>query len=151
MEVATFAEIEERFLKRVHTMVWCNMATLDTQNRPRSRAVHPIWEGSVGWIASNLNTLKAKHIQHQPYLSLAYIADPFNPVYVECRAEWDHSPATKERIWDLFLKTPPPLGYDPTPFFIRADHPNYTVLKLMPWRIQIQTGAESIIWRDRTA
>ena len=46
MEVTNFAEIEAEFIERVHTMVWCSAATVDRQGRPRSRILHPIWEGA---------------------------------------------------------------------------------------------------------
>ena len=41
-DVAQFADIETEFIARVHRVVWCNMATVDAQGRPRSRIVHPI-------------------------------------------------------------------------------------------------------------
>ncbi len=44
----TFAGIEAEFRARVERMVWCNVATVDGQNRPVSRVLHPIWEGSDG-------------------------------------------------------------------------------------------------------
>lgn len=42
MRVASFADIEALFQERIAEMVWCNMATLDTHNRLRSRIVQPI-------------------------------------------------------------------------------------------------------------
>src|SRR6266511_5656456 len=77
--VSTFAEIEEEFLQRVRTMVYCSAATIDLHQRPRSRVLHPIWD-----------------------MSLAFIADPFKPIYVECRASWQNDPETRQRIWDLY-------------------------------------------------
>ena len=53
MEVATFAEIEEEFRKRVGKIVWCTVTTVNRQDRPRSRILHPLWEGSTGWIATS--------------------------------------------------------------------------------------------------
>ena len=55
MEVSSFAEIETEFIERVHHMVWCNVATIDTLDRPRSRILHPLWEGTVGWITTRRN------------------------------------------------------------------------------------------------
>ena len=37
MKIATFAEIADEFLERVNKAVWCNVATIDTKGRPRSR------------------------------------------------------------------------------------------------------------------
>jgi hypothetical protein len=149
MEVTSFADIEAAFLARVHTMVWCNMATLDRRNRLRSRVMHPIWEGTVGRIATYPQTLKTKHLAHHPYVSLAYIADPVKPVYVDCRAEWDDRPETKQHVWELFLNAPPPLGYDPAPIFHSIDHPKFGILQLTPWRIELADATgERLVWHS---
>jgi uncharacterized pyridoxamine 5'-phosphate oxidase family protein len=155
MEVKHFSEIEEEFIQRVHTMVWCNVATVDRRQRPRSRILHPIWEGSTGWIGTHRNSYKHKHLARNPYVSLAYITELFKPVFVDCTAAWVDDLEQKKRIWDLFKNTPPPLGYDPTNDFISPDHENFGVLKLTPWRIALVTfPAESHeagqrIWRNQ--
>ena len=152
MEVSTFSVIEAEFIERVHKIVWCNVATLDRRNRPRSRVLHTIWDGSTGWIATNPNTLKARHLEQHPYVSLAYIADVVKPVYVDCRAEWDNTPETRQHVWDLFLNAPPPLGYDPAPMFHAIEHPDYGVLRLTPWRIELSNasgvGERRIVWHN---
>lgn len=139
MEVANFANIEAEFIQRVHTMVWCSAATVDSHQRPRSRILHPIWEGKIGWIGTHRNSYKARHLEKNPYMSLAYITNINQPVYVDCTAKWADDPATKQRIWDLFKNAPPPLGYDPASTFISPDHENFGVLKLTPWRIDLVT------------
>ena len=131
MQVTNFSEIEAEFIQRVHTMVWCSVATVDAQQRPRSRILHPIWEGSTGWIATHRNSYKSKHLAQNPYVSLAYITDAFKPVYADCTAAWIDDLAQKRRIWDLFKTTPPPLGYDPAQDFVRPDHENFGLLKLI--------------------
>jgi general stress protein 26 len=75
MEVASFEEIQDEFMRRVSQAVYCNMATVDRKGRPRSRMLHPIWDGSIGWVISWKETLKTKHLQVNPYVSLAYILD----------------------------------------------------------------------------
>lgn len=137
MEIANFADIEAEFVRRAHTTVWCNMATVDSCQRPRSRIVHPIWEGRTGWIGTHRTSYKHKHLLTNPYISLAYIADVMNPVYVDCTAEWVEDLAEKQRIWNLFLNAPPPLGYDPASTFGNCNHPDFGVLKLTPWRIAL--------------
>lgn len=132
-----FADIESEFIENVHKVVWCNVTTVDTENRPRSRVLHPIWEGATGWIATGRHTLKTKHLEHNPYVSLAYIADPFKPIYIEAKAEWDDDMAQKERIWNLFKNAPQPLGYDLAMFFKSVDNPEYGLLKLTPWQITL--------------
>ena len=139
MEVADFSEIESEFIQRVHSLVWCNVATVDQQQRPRSRILHPFWEGATGWVATHRNSYKNKHLAHNPYVSLAYFSstEVMKPVYVDCTAEWMDDPNEKRRIWELFLNAPPPLGFDPTPDFISPTHENFGVLKLTPWRIAL--------------
>ena len=147
MEITSFAEIEAEFIARVHSVVWCNVATIDTQGRPRSRILHPLWEGPTGWILTRRTTLKARHLAAHPYVSLAYIADVAKPVYADCRAEWVDDVAAKQRIWDQFKAAAAPLGYDPAPIFESPDHPNLGLLKLLAWRIEVATlPAERKVW-----
>jgi uncharacterized pyridoxamine 5'-phosphate oxidase family protein len=139
MDIPDFADIEPEFLQRVRTMVWCSAATVDSRGRPRSRILHPIWEGSTGWIGTHRNSYKHKHLDHNPYMSLAYITEIMKPVYVDVETSWVDDLADKQRIWNLFADTPPPLGYDPAPDFISPDHANFGLLKLTPWRIAVVT------------
>jgi general stress protein 26 len=137
VKVADFSVIEADFIERVHTMVWCNVATIDSKQRPRSRILHPIWEGSTGWIGTHRNSFQSRHLDRNPYVSLAYITDFMKPVYVDCVAEWVDDLAQKQRIWDLFKNTLPPLGYDPAVDFVSPDHDNFGLLRLTPWRIAL--------------
>jgi hypothetical protein len=157
MEVENFEEIEDEFIRRVHSMVWCNAATVDGQGRPRSRILHPIWEGATGWIGTHRNSYKQKNLARSPYMSLAYITDNMRPVYADVTAAWEDDLEVKRRIWSLFKDTPPPLGYDPAIDFIRYDHENFGVLKLTPWRVALVTfpapshAEGQRIWRARAA
>jgi hypothetical protein len=137
VDAASFAEIEAEFIERVHRVVWCNVATIDRRGRPRSRILHPIWEGATGWIATRRPTLKARHLANNPYVSLAYVADVAKPVYVDCRATWEDTLAEKQRVWALLLAAPPPLGYDPAPIFGSPERDDFGLLKLTPWRIEL--------------
>lgn len=155
MEVSDFSAIEAEFLQRVQTAVWCSMATVDSQQRPRSRILHPIWEGSTGWIGTHPHSHKAHHLAQNPYVSLAYIADISKPVYVDCKTEWVDDPQQKQRVWNLFKSTPEPVGYDPAQFFGSVDSEAFGVLKLIPWRIELVTfPADSLnaspVWRPLT-
>ena len=136
-EIFTFAEIEVEFIERAHTMVWCNCATVDAQNRPRSRVLHPIWAGATGWVLTGRNSPKAKHLERNRFVSLAYLADPLKPVYAECEAMWEEDSTTRRRISELFKNTPPPLGYDPALFLWNAENPESGLLRLQPWRIEL--------------
>jgi hypothetical protein len=137
LEVTNFSDIEAEFIQRVHTMVWCSAATVDSRHRPRSRVLHPIWEGATGWVTTHRHSHKARHLAKNPYVSLAYITDIHRPVYADCSAEWVDDLDEKRRIWELFKSTPPPLGYDPASEFGRPDHEDFGLLKLTPWRIDL--------------
>jgi hypothetical protein len=148
--VSSFSEISSELLERSRAAVWCTFTTVDTLNRPRSRVLHPIWEGETGWVATRRNTLKASHLAHSPYVALAYTADVWRPLYVDCLATWDDAPETRRRVWDLFLATPPPVGYDPAPSFQSFDHPDFGVLRLSPWRVTVaDSPARHRVWRGQ--
>jgi uncharacterized pyridoxamine 5'-phosphate oxidase family protein len=139
MNVSSFDEIAEEFLARTFRVVWCSVATIDSKGRPRSRILHPYWEGSTGWIATYRASHKAKHLEANPHVSLAYVSEVFKPVYVDATAAWDEDPASKQHVWDLFKSAAEPMGYDPAPIFGSVDHTGFGVLKLTPWRIEISS------------
>lgn len=154
MPVTSFAEIQTVFQSRVSRIVWCSMTTVDGKGRPRSRILHPLWEGAIGWIATNRHSLKEKHLQHNPHVSLSYWDQQQEQIHAECQATWEDTPGEKQRIWELFKNTPPPLGYDPGLFWPGGlEDPNFGVLKLTPWRIELwslndlMTGTPSKVWR----
>lgn len=149
MSKVTFNEIETEFLQRVHTMVWCSLATRDAKDRLRSRILHPLWEGATGWASARPQSLKARHIARCPYVSLAYISDIARPVYVDCTAEWENDDEKKRRVWELFKTTPPPAGFDLGKIFKSMEDPEYGVLKFTPWRIElfdISNPANRKVW-----
>ena len=45
--------------------------------------------------------------------------------------------ANKQRVWELFLSAAPPLGYDFGSIFKGAGDPEFGVMKLRPWRIEM--------------
>lgn len=145
-----FEEIETEFRERVDRMVWACVATIDTQGRPSTRLLHPIWEGRTGWIGTHRTSTKARHLERSPLISMAYVGDVVHPVYIEATATWVEDQATKQHVWDLFLNTPEPLGYDPAVSFIAPDHETFGVLRIEPWKITMATLAGDPwqrIWR----
>ena len=143
MRVNSFADIETEFTRRVREIVWCNVTTVNRQGRPRSRILHPIWQGSTGWILSSRHSLKEKHLAKNPYVSLCYANASLEQVYAECRAHWEDGADVKSRIWDLFAATPQPVGYDPTAFWPGGkEDSDFGVLKLTPWRIEVTSLAD---------
>ena len=156
MDVTSFAEIEEDFMARVRRIAWCTVATVDAKGRPRTRILHPIWEGTTGWIATGRHSHKEKHLAKNPYVSLSYWDPQHQQIYADCKAEWCDDAAEKRRVWDLYKNTPPPLGYDPQMIWqAGVEDPTYGLLKLAPWRIELSalgdmiTGAAPRIWRAR--
>ena len=137
MHIENFSDIEKDFIDRVHSYVLCNAATIDSRQRPRSRILHPIWEGKTGWVLTHRHSYKSKHLANNPNMSLTYMQDPFKPVYIGCTAEWVDELAQKERIWELFKAAPEPLGFDPALTFSNVDDENTGLLKLTPWRISL--------------
>lgn len=148
MHVTNFSELEAEFLERVNRHVWCSAATVDTHGRPRSRILHPIWQGATGWILTGRQSPKASHLAQNAHISLAYIAEVFKPVYVETSAVWVDELAEKQRMWEFFKQTPPPLGYDPAIVWPGYDHESFGVLKLTPWRIEVADFPQGTrVWR----
>ena len=88
MDVASFDEIAKEFNSRVARIVWCSVATVDAKGRPRSRILHPIWEGSTGWIATGRHSHKEKHLEKNPYVSLSYWDQQHQQIYIDAKAEW---------------------------------------------------------------
>lgn len=152
MRVDSFAEIEAEFIQRVHTAVWAAVATVGRDNRPRSRLLHILWEGATGWTLTRRHSHKSKHLAHNPYVSLTYMADIIKPVYVDCRAAWVDDKAEIARLWQKFSETPPPLGYDPYNAFVGPEDENTGLLKFTPWRITLyELGGSRTDWQAEEA
>jgi len=147
MKSVSFAELQSEFEARINKMIWCNVATVNAQGRPRSRILHPIWEDSIGWITTRPNSYKAVDLAYHPYISMAYIADITKPVYVDCKTEWIDNLNEKQRIWDLIKNAPAPMGFDPEPIYKHANDPSFGVLKLIPWRLEVYSfPGDSLVW-----
>jgi general stress protein 26 len=149
MRVAAFDDIREEFFSYVQAFVYCNMATIAPNNRPRSRIVHPIWEDNgTGWILSVPNTPKSKHLTHCPYVSLSYFGHSIShPVYLECHARFVTDREQQLRVWEIIKEAPPPMGFDPEPHYGNIDHPHWGVIQLEPYRIELyELRGEPKIW-----
>ena len=148
MEVVRFEDIQNEFMHRAQNAVYCNVATVDRKGRPRSRVMHVIWEGPMGWVITWPESHKAKHLANNPYVSLAYVTEPKKPIYVEGIAAWVQEVVEQQRIWDLHKAIPPPLGFDPTPHYGTIQHKYFGLLRITPWRVELaELGSESLIWR----
>lgn len=152
MEVSQFKDIQTEFMDRLQQAVYCNVATVDPKGRPRSRVMHVVWDGPIGWVITDPASYKTRHLANNPFVSLAYISSPYKPVYVDCTAAWINETGEKQRVWELHQTIPPPLGFDPTPHYGSIEHKYYGLLRFTPWRMELATlGAESLIWRPEKA
>ena len=156
MDVATFDEIKDEFNSRVQRIVWCTVTTVDGKGRPRARILHPIWDGSTGYIATGRDSFKASHIANNPHVSISYCDPQHQQVYAECKAEWLDDATDKQRVWDLFKNTPMPYGYDPAMFWPGGPAaPEFGVLQLTPWRLELSAIQDMMsdqpakVWRGK--
>lgn len=149
--VDSYGAIAPAFEERVRAVIWCSAASVDSRGRPRSRVLHPVWEGMTGWVTTRRSTPKIRHLAANQHLSLAYIGDPFRPVYVECRAIWDGSLDHRRRVWALCRNTPEAQGgFDPAQVWGAIEDPENGLLQLTPWRIELNDfrgPAQTIIWQ----
>jgi hypothetical protein len=138
----SFAPFEEDFLRITADVVWCTLTTVDSQGRPRSRVVHPIFtvaEGKpVGWLLTVRTPVKTAHLNGNSHVSCSYWSPEQNVVYADCVATWVEDLEAKRGVDELFKATPPPLGYDPVEFGLGTpEDETFTPLRLDPWRVQV--------------
>ena len=149
--VTEFAEIAVEFRRRIEKTQWASMTTVDSRDRPRGRLVHPVWEEPVGWLATGRHSFKAQHLERNPYVSLAYWDQSHEQVYIECRVAWVDDDAERHRLWDLYETKPE--GYPLEQFFKAPTHPEYGLLRIEPWRIELWNvnelfaGTAPTVWR----
>ncbi|MCP5055647.1 MAG: pyridoxamine 5'-phosphate oxidase family protein [bacterium] len=155
------AEIAPAFVEMAHQIVWCSAATVDSQGRPRSRVLHPIWEWTgrelVGWIATGPTPTKRAHLEASPHVSVNYWAPSQDTCVAECRASWHFDDETRTRTWNLLKNAPAPVGYDPAiiPVWNRPTDDSFAALRLEPWRLRvfpgtalIGQGGDILNWRE---
>jgi len=149
IEVKDFSEIQAEFMQRTQQAVYCNVASVDLKGRPRSRVMHVVWDGPMGWVITWPQSHKAKHLANNPHVSLAYISNPLKPIYAECTATWVNDRQEQWRIWELHKTIPPPLGFDPTPHYGSIEGQYFGLLQFVPWRIELaELGKDSLVWRS---
>jgi general stress protein 26 len=153
VRVESFEEIAEEFHERTARIAWATVATVGPDGAPSTRILHPIWEDFVGWIATTTNSPKLTHLRHEPRVSLTYWDPEQDNVHVEAIATVAPDQADRDRIWELFATTEPPLGYDPALFWPSKTDPSFTLLRLQPSRIELTglrhraSGRPPLVWR----
>jgi hypothetical protein len=144
--MSDLATTASKFIDMAHKIVWCNVATVDKQGRPRSRVLHPIWEfdgdSLVGWIATGPTPTKLAHIEASPFVSCNYWSPEQDTCVAECAASWVTDAAGKKAVWDKLANGPEPVGYDPAmiPGWENSESPGFTGLRLDPWRLRVMPG-----------
>jgi len=138
----TLPQVAPAFVEMAHRIVWCSAATVDGRGRPRSRILHPLWQWDgnrlVGWIGTSPTPTKRAHLKASPYISLNYWAPSQDTCVAECRVDWILDDEGREKVWNLFLNTPEPVGYNPTiiPNWTSPTCEAFASLRLEPWRMR---------------
>jgi hypothetical protein len=158
--VTDLATVAPAFVEMAHRIVWCSVATVDGDGRPRSRILHPIWEWDGehlrGWVATVPTPLKRAHLEQSPFVSCSYWAPEHDTAAAECRAEWAFDDETRTAIWEKFRHAPAPVGYDPAiiPAWTSPTADSFAVLTLAPWHLRVMPGSfmlqgegEVLSWR----
>jgi len=144
--VTALAEIAPAFVEMAHRIVWATVATVDTNDRPRSRILHPIWEWDgaslIGWIATGPTPVKTAHLDRNPFVSVNYWNPSHDIATAECRATLLLDDETRIAVWDRFLHGPEPVGYDPSmiPVWDSPTSDSFAALRLDPWRLRVYPG-----------
>ncbi len=158
--MTTLKEIAPDFVEMAHKIVWCAVATVDEQSRPRTRILHPIWEfdgvALVGWVMTGQTPIKVAHLNNSPYVSCNYWTPEHDTCLAECKAAWVEDAAGKAAVWDKFANGPEPVGYDPTmiPGWDSPASPSFAALRLDPWRLRVMpaaamlTGEGTRVWNQ---
>lgn len=140
-------EVAPAFIEMAHRIVWCTAATVDAQDRPRSRILHPIWiwdgERLIGWIGTSPTPLKRAHLDAHPYMSVNYWAPSHDTCAAECGAALVFDDQTRIQVWILFKAGPEPVGYDPAivPAWGSPTSEAFAVIRLDPWRLRVFPGS----------
>jgi len=140
-------ETAPAFVEMAHRIVWSSVATVDSRGRPWSRILHPIWEWDgthlVGWIGTSPTPIKRAHLNASSYMSLNYWSPSHDTCVAECGATWAFDNETRTMVWNLFLNTPEPLGYNPRiiPAWESPTCEAFAVIRLDPWRLRVFPGS----------
>lgn len=125
---------------------WCALAT-ETKGQPRVRMVHPTWDGDTLWVATGIDTLKAKQIAVNPVVDIQFqVAPPdFVHLLTRGRATLMQDDATREHVWHNVM------DYDLSQFFPDGPNsPGYVAIRIDPQRVELSEMfgmANKRVWR----
>ncbi|HVM09118.1 MAG TPA: pyridoxamine 5'-phosphate oxidase family protein [Acidimicrobiales bacterium] len=150
------------FVEMAHRIVWAPAATVDADNRPWTRVLHPLWtwDGAelTGIVATSPLSLKRRHIDAHPYVSFTYWQANHDTCTARCDVEWDLSDEGRTAGWEAFASAPAPVGYDPSiiPGWDSPTSPGFGILKLRPRWLHVMPGTvmlagqgEALHWSAR--
>jgi hypothetical protein len=123
----------------IDSVVWCTLATVGPDGRPRTRVVHPIWdwETGVGWVTSRPTPLRLRHLAHQSGVSLSYWSSAQDVASIDCDASWVPT-EQKAEVWARCAAEAPPMGFDPAPMFPEGPtSPGFAPIELRPHRVRV--------------
>jgi len=147
----------DAFRTMAHEIVWCTVATVGPDDRPRTRVLHPFWEWEgddlVGWIATSPTPLKRAALEHSANVSLTDWAPNHDTATADGAATWHLDDETCERVWDTFTGLPAPVGYDPHIIPTWAGGPTsdqFAALRLSPYRLRVMPGTAMISGEGET-
>lgn len=154
-------QIAPAFVEMAHSIVWASVATVDADDRPRSRVLHPIWEWDgtqlTGWIAVGPTPVKRAHIAAHPAISVNYWTTSHDTCTADCAVEWVLGDDERTALWERFKTGPAPVGYDPAiiePWRGGPTSETFAGWKLTPTRLRVMPGTmmtqgsgELLSWR----
>jgi general stress protein 26 len=157
--VGSFAELRADVATILGRIVYATMTTVDRRGRPRSRILIVVWEldaeRPVGWLGTSKTPVKTAHLARNPHVTMSYWDPRQDFVSIDSVAEWVEDPEVHRRVWDLYRHgSPPGVGYEPGQFWRGPDDPDFNVLRLDPWRVQVLWGRDlargipSRIWQS---
>jgi len=144
------AAVAPAFIEMAHRIVWATVATTDTAGNPSTRILHPVWQWDgttiTGWIATSPLSLKAKHLDAVPRVSLTYWHPNHDTCSASCNTHWESSDEERQAGWTRFADAPSPVGYDPSivPGWMTPLAPGFGILRLEPVSLRVLDGSAMI-------
>ena len=144
-------EISAELDRRLRRTIWCAFTTVDARNRPRTRLVHPVWNGATGWLTTRTGTPKLDDIRANTAVSCFWWDPNHEQVTIDAHATVALSQAERQRGWDECAAPPEPYGFDPATIFPDGpSDPGLTIVRLDATRIELW-GVPKQVWRPPAA
>jgi hypothetical protein len=160
----SIGDVAPAFLEMAHRIVWATAATVDTDNRPWTRVLHPLWtwdgDELTGIVATSPLSPKRKHLDAHPYVALTYWQANHDTCSAQCHASWDLTEEGRASGWEALATAPQPVGYNPAliPGWDEPASPGFGILRLKPWRLHVMPGTVMLAgrgkvlrWREATS